>query len=87
MNKSVSKHNPLKGSICGSCKYLVERVIIPFNEAEYGIDREALGIPEDQDVVYEHYTCEELAIDLDHIVLECNRYKSKVENSLLKNKF
>lgn len=83
MNKSISKRK----SICASCKYLIERIIVPFNEAEYGIDREAMGIPEDQDVIYEHYTCEELAIDLDHLVLECNRYKSKYEHKLIKNKF
>lgn len=83
MNKSISKRK----SICVGCKYLIERIIVPFNEAEYGIDREAMGIPEDQDVIYEHYTCEELAIDLDHLVLECNRYKSKYEHKLIKNKF
>lgn len=76
--------NPLDGSICVTCKYMVRRVIIPFNESEYGIDREALNIPADEDVIYEHYFCNETALDLDHIVLECSCYKNKIERTLLK---
>ena len=76
--------NPLDGSICTSCKYMVRRVIIPFNEAEYGIDREALNIPDGEDVIYEHYFCNETALDLDHIVLECSCYKNKLKRELLK---
>jgi len=62
---------------------MVKRVIIPFNEAEYGIDREALNIPDGEDVIYEHYFCNETALDLDHIVLECSVYKNKLEKKLL----
>lgn len=76
--------NPLDGSICSSCRFMIRRVIIPFNEIEYGIDREALNIPEDEDVIYEHYFCNETALDLDHIVLECSRYKNKLEKKLIK---
>lgn len=75
MEKRTFSRNPLDGSICAQCKHMVRRVIIPFNEAEYGIDREALEIPDDQDIEYEHYFCNETAIDLDHIVLECNLFK------------
>ena len=75
--------NPLDGSICISCKYMIKRVIIPFNEAEYGIDREALNIPDGEDVIYEHYFCNETALDLDHIVLECSVYKNKLEKKLI----
>jgi hypothetical protein len=76
--------NPLDGSICTSCKHMVRRVIIPFNEAEYGIDREAMNIADDEDVIYEHYFCNETALDLDHIVLECSCYKNKLEKNLVK---
>jgi len=62
---------------------MVRRVIIPFNEAEYGIDREALNIPDGEDVIYEHYFCNETALDLDHIVLECSVYKNKLEKKLI----
>ncbi len=81
--KSFSR-NPLDGSICTSCKHTVRRVIIPFNEAEYGIDREAMNIPDDEDVIYEHYFCNETALDLDHIVLECSCYENKAKKQLLK---
>jgi hypothetical protein len=76
-DKTTFERNPLKDSVCGKCKHMVRRVIIPFNEAEYGIDREAMGIPDDQDIIYEHYFCNETGVDLDHIVLECNLYMSK----------
>jgi len=84
---SSTTRNPLAGSICSSCKHMVRRVIIPFNEAEYGIDREALGIPEDDDIIYEHYFCNETALDLDHIVLECNLYKANIGNKLINTDF
>jgi len=63
---------------------MIRRVIIPFNEAEYGIDRDALDIPDDEDVIYEHYFCNETVLDLDHIVLECSCYKNKFRKELLK---
>jgi hypothetical protein len=62
---------------------MVRRVIIPFNESEYGIDREAMGIPDDKDIIYEHYFCNETALDLDHIVLECNLYQAKTGKNLI----
>ena len=79
MEKRTFSRNPLDGSICAKCKYMVRRVIIPFNEAEYGIDREALEIPDDQDIEYEHYFCNETAIDLDHLVVECNLFRWKMQ--------
>ncbi len=84
MAKKSFVRNPLDGSICTSCKHMVRRVIIPFNEAEYGIDREALNIPAGQDVIYEHYFCNETVLDLDHIVLECSCYKDKLKKELIK---
>ncbi len=76
--------NPLEGSICSSCVHMIQRVIIPFNEAEYGIDREELDIPPDDDVIYEHYFCNYTNLDLDHIVLECSCYKNKLEKGLVR---
>ena len=75
--------NPLDGSICSTCAHMVRRVIIPFNEAEYGIDRQAMNIPDDQELTYEHYFCNETGIDLDHIVLECNCYKNMAQKKLI----
>jgi len=39
MARGSFSRNPLDGSICVSCKHMIKRVIIPFNEAEYVIDR------------------------------------------------
>ncbi len=78
MEKRTFSRNPMDGSMCSHCKFMVRRVIVPFNEAEYGIDREAMEIPEDEVIEYEHYFCNETAIDLDHVVLECSLYKPKL---------
>ena len=75
--------NPLEGSLCSSCKHMVHRVIVPFNEAEYGIDREAMQIPDDEEITYEHYFCNETALALDHIVVECSCYKNKNKKDLI----
>lgn len=77
MEKKTFARNPMDGSICKHCKHMVRRLIVPFDEAEYGIDREAMEIPPDEIIEYEHYFCNETAIDLDHLVLECNLYKAK----------
>jgi hypothetical protein len=64
---------------------MVERVIISFEGDEYGIDKEELGIPEDEDVIYKHRFCNETALDLNHIVLKCTCYAPKNHgNCLLK---
>ena len=77
--------NPLDGSICNGCRYLIKRTIVPFNEAEYGIDREAMGISQDEEIIFEHHLCTETGLDLDHIVLECSAYKKKMENCLIRS--
>jgi hypothetical protein len=81
--------NPLRDSdsICIKCKYLLKRLIVPLNESDFGIDREELGIPEDDEIILEHYMCTEALLDLDHTVIEFNKFEEKIENSLLKNKF
>jgi len=74
-------------SICTDCKYLLKRLIIPLNDEQFGIDRDELGIPDDEEIVLEHYMCEQVLLDLDHIVIECNKFEPKIENNLLRNKF
>lgn len=86
-NVTTYDGNPLKGSICETCRFLIMRTIVPFNEEEYGINRRELGIPDDEEVIYEHYMCEEVAVDLDHLVIKCSKYKPKVGNSLLNYDF
>ena len=76
-DKETFDRDPISNSICKNCCYLAHRTIIPFNEADYGINRSELNIPDDQDIIYEHYLCKEIGIDLDHIVLKCNFFKSQ----------
>jgi len=81
--------NPLKGShsICIGCKYLLKRLIIPLDETQFGINREEMGIPDDAEIILEHYMCKEALLDLDHVVVECNKFEPEIKNNLLRTKF
>lgn len=89
MSNNVSyTDDPLKGSLCYRCKYRASREILPFNEADFGIDRKAMGISEDEEVIVEHHMCIELGIDLDHIVLKCDHFCEKCDkHSFISDKF
>jgi len=82
----VINENPITGSMCESCQYLIRRIIVPFDEEEFGIDREELNIPEDEALFYEHFFCKMLVMDLDHIVISCNKYEKESSNCLILNK-
>ena len=81
--------NPLRGSdsICIECKHLLKRIIVPLDESQFGIDRAEFGISDDEEIILEHYMCKEVLLDLDHIVIECNKFEENVDNSLLRTKF
>jgi len=81
--------NPLGNSdtICIECEHLIRRLIIPLNNAQFGIDRDDLDILDDEEIILEHYMCTEVLLDLDHTVVECNKFEPKIKNSLLRNKF
>jgi hypothetical protein len=62
---------------------MLERIIIPLDNKDYGIDTETFE--SEGDVVYKHRLCMETALDLDHIVLRCSCYEPKDKgNCLLK---
>jgi len=82
-DKKVISQNPITGSICETCCSLVKRIIIPFEEDEFGIDREELDIPDDEDIYCEHFFCKEMLMDLDHVVISCNKYEKDCRRSLL----
>jgi hypothetical protein len=83
--KTIINGNPISGSICETCDQLIKRVIQPFDEAEFGIDREELDIPDDEDVFCEHYFCKEMLMDLDHLVITCNKYVKTKRYALINN--
>ena len=83
--KKVISQNPIDGSVCETCCNLIKRIIIPFEEEEFGIDRDELGIPDDEDIYCEHFFCKEMLMDLDHIVISCNKYDKDCKRSLLHN--
>lgn len=82
-DKKIISQNPITGSICETCCSLIKRIIIPFEEEEFGIDREELDIPDDEDIYCEHFFCKEMLMDIDHIVVACNKYEKDYRRSLL----
>ena len=81
--------NPLMDSesICLECEHLLRRLIIPLDVAQFNINIDNLDLPEDEEIILEHCMCKEVLLDLDHIVVECNKFEQKIKNTLLRNKF
>lgn len=89
MDAYAFTNNPLDGSRCGTCKHLITRTIIPLNEIEYDIDdkvKEAIA-DQDMEMIFDHYMCGKLNLELDHVVIECSEYGPNIDNTLLKNIF
>ncbi len=84
-----SVQNPLSNSdtICSECKYLLKRLITPLDDAQFDINRDDLNIPDDSEIVLEHYMCTEVGLDLDYVVIKCNKFEPAIENTLLRNNF
>jgi len=79
--------DPLENSICKKCKFMVDRTIIPLDEGQFDINRSELNIAEDANIYIRNYLCELLMIDLDHIVIKCDRFKDKEIENLIKYEF
>jgi len=75
------------GSLCLDCRYLLKRLIIPLDITQFNVNIDNLDLPEDEDIILEHCMCTETLLDLDHIVIKCNKFEPKIENSLFRNKF
>lgn len=84
--KRVISQSTLCESICETCSKLVKRIIIPIEEEDFGINREELDLSEDEDIYYEHLFCKEMLMDLDHVVISCNKYEKENSNCLFINK-
>jgi len=79
----------LDNSKCKNCEHLVSRIILPLDYGEFGIDittlKEEIEEEEgetidDEEIAIVHNTCTVLNMDLNHLVIECNKHtKSKNE--------
>lgn len=73
----------LEDSICNDCKYLVSRIIKPHSlymlleDLGVPVDELELDLDSDGEIVFEHYMCRLLELELDHDVLECDGYIEK----------
>jgi hypothetical protein len=65
----------------------MSRLLKPFDINEFVIDIEELNYEEEEidDIVIEQHICTVAGIDIDGIVLECNRFEKDNHNALLKN--
>lgn len=68
----------MEASLCNDCVFRISRELKPLQSA-IDIWEESLGIEIDDDTILETHTCEFLGIDLDHIVLKCNKHKTEEE--------
>lgn len=68
--------NFIENSLCKNCIYRVSREIKPL-ASSIDLWEESLGIDIQDDTILETHCCELLGIDLDHIVLKCNKYKAE----------
>ena len=83
----------IENSKCKECEHVVSRIVIPMDYEEFGISLEELQgelDAEDYDenndrIAVVHNTCSILNMDLNHIVVECNKYLKTNNITFLKN--
>lgn len=76
--------NFMESSICYDCIYRISREIKPL-ESAIDIWEDALGINIDENTILETHCCEYLAVDLDHIVLKCNKHRTEETDQFMNN--
>jgi hypothetical protein len=76
MYEITSDRFPLEDTVCRNCKHHMSKVIIPLEPANYGIDVEEMEIDEGDVISLEIHTCRVTGEDMDHVVLECNKFES-----------
>ena len=86
MDRGMS--DPFIDSLCLTCKNCVNRVIEPIDIESFIQDYEYLNVDdleEGDNVVFGQLTCLLLHMDLDHVVMECNKYEPESMASLLEH--
>lgn len=69
----------IEGSICVQCIHRISRTIIPLNYEDYGLVPEDIILPDGTEAPIVHNGCKELGMDLDHIVLNCNKFDRDIK--------
>jgi hypothetical protein len=77
----------MSNSICKSCANRICRLIIPpdYYWEELGIEIEEEDENDREEQIIEHNYCKVLEMPLDHIVLDCNKYKDDKTVTILEN--
>ena len=70
----------IEGSVCVNCVHRISRTVIPLDYEDYGIDRDAIVLPDGTEAPIIHNVCMQLNMDLDHIVLNCNKFDDHRKN-------
>lgn len=68
--------NPIEHSICTKCKHYMVRIMVPLDIEEFEV-MYSDEIGDDDEVEFEQHTCLILNMDLNHIVLKCNKFEPK----------
>lgn len=74
-NSDINELSHIDGSLCISCEHMISRTIFPMNYEDFGINAEDLTMPDGTETPIVHVVCIKLNMDLDHIVLNCNKYE------------
>jgi hypothetical protein len=80
------KSDPFFDSLCRTCKHCVSRVIEPIDVESFIRDYEYFAtddINEEDEITFGQVTCLLLQVDLDHVVIECNKYEPESMSALL----
>lgn len=65
----------IEGSLCVQCTYIISRTIVPLNYEDYGINKDEIILEDGTEAPIIHNVCTKLNMDLDHIVLNCNKFE------------
>lgn len=74
----------IEASLCKDCVHRVSREIKPL-ESALEFWEESLGIEITNDTILETHCCTILSMDLDHIVIKCNKFEPEDQRNFVDN--
>lgn len=84
MSDFVGCGNFIEQSLCGNCYYRLSKEIRPI-EGSAEEWSESIGEEVDENTIIEIHCCLLLQMDLDHVVLKCNKYVPNSKADFLNN--